>query len=122
MNDFEKFKEQLPGQKISDKENEHVLKVWNKFKMNMKDYCDFYLNWNYRLCPSHYLSAAALSWDAMLNRTKVELELIPDPDMYIFFKKGQEVEFLIFLIAIVKPTIGIWNLMTQNKNQNILYT
>ena len=43
---------------------------------------------NYRLCPSHYLSALALSWDAMLNMTKVELELIPDPDMYIFFEKG----------------------------------
>ena len=36
---------------------------------------------NYRLCPSHYLSVRALSWDAMLNMTEVELELIPDPDM-----------------------------------------
>ena len=43
---------------------------------------------NYGLCPSHYLSAPALSWDAMLNMTKVELELIPDPNMYIFFEKG----------------------------------
>ena len=34
------------------------------------------------------MSAPALSWDAMLNMTKVELELIPDPDMYIFFEKG----------------------------------
>ena len=34
------------------------------------------------------MRAAALSWDAMLNMTKVELELIPDPDMYIFFEKG----------------------------------
>ena len=42
----------------------------------------------YRLCPSHYLSAPALSWDAMLNVTKVELELITDPDMYMFFEKG----------------------------------
>ena len=32
---------------------------------------------NYGLCPSHYLSAPALSWDAILNMTKVELELIP---------------------------------------------
>ena len=43
---------------------------------------------NYGLCPSHYLSALALSWGAMLNMTKVEFELIPDPDMYIFFGKG----------------------------------
>ena len=35
------------------------------------------------------MSAPALSWDAMLNMTKVELELILDPDMYIFFEKGK---------------------------------
>ena len=38
---------------------------------------------NYGLCPSH-----CLSWDAVLNLTKVKLELISDPDMYIFFEKG----------------------------------
>ena len=36
----------------------------------------------------YYLSASALSWDAMLNMIKVELEFIPDPDMHIFFEKG----------------------------------
>ena len=41
---------------------------------------------NYGLCPSHYLSAPASSWDPMLNMTKKEL--IQDPDMYIFFKKS----------------------------------
>ena len=43
---------------------------------------------NYGLFPSHYLRALALSLDAMLNMIKVELELAPDPDMYIFFEKG----------------------------------
>ena len=42
---------------------------------------------NYGVCPRHYLSAPSLSWDAMLNITKVELALITDPDMYIFFEK-----------------------------------
>ena len=69
----------------------------------MKDYHDLYLKCdvllladvfenfennslkNYGLCPSHYLSAPALSWDPMLNMTKVELQLISDPD--IFFEK-----------------------------------
>ena len=48
MTDFEKFKEQLPkreqiyslwtGKKSSGKEYEHVLNVWDKFKMKtMKD-------------------------------------------------------------------------------------
>ena len=40
---------------------------------------------NYRLSPSHYLSAPGLNWDAM---KKIELELIPGSDMYIFFEKG----------------------------------
>ena len=31
---------------------------------------------------------SGLSWDAMLKMTKVKLELIPDPDMHIFFEKG----------------------------------
>ena len=109
MSDFEKFKEGLPSKekfyslltdrKISDKEYEHVFNVWNKFEMKtMKNYHDLYLTCdvllvpvfesfrnnslkNYGLCPSYYLSAPGLSWDAMLKMTKVELELIPDPDM-----------------------------------------
>ena len=43
---------------------------------------------NYTLCPSHYLSAPALNWDAMLNMKKVGLELILDPYEQIFFKKA----------------------------------
>ena len=37
-------------------------------------------------------------------------------------KKVRQVEFLIFLTNILKPTVSIWSLITQNKNQNILYT
>ena len=62
---------------------------------------------NYGLYPSHYLRALGLSWDAMLKMTKIELELIPDPDMYMFFEKGTSGGFLIFLIDIAKPTINI---------------
>ena len=39
-------------------------------------------------CPNHYLSAPALSWDAMLNMKKVKLKLTSNPEMYIFFEKG----------------------------------
>ena len=55
--------------------------VFEKFRNNS-------LN-NYELCPSQYLSAPAWSWDAMLNMTKIKLELISDPDMYTFFEKGR---------------------------------
>ena len=54
MSNFEKFKEQsagkenfsssLTGQETSDKDNEHVLKVWDKFETNMmEDYHNLYL-------------------------------------------------------------------------------
>ena len=43
---------------------------------------------NYGLCPSHYLSAPALSWDAMFCMTKAELELVLDSDIDIFFEKS----------------------------------
>ena len=43
---------------------------------------------NYGVFPNHYLSAPGLSWDVILKMTKIELELILDPDMYIFFEKG----------------------------------
>ena len=42
----------------------------------------------------------------MLNMIKVDLELIPDSDMFILFEKCiWKVEFVIFLIDIAKPTI-----------------
>ena len=42
---------------------------------------------SYGLCPNHYLSAPRLSWDAMFKTIKIDLELIPDPGMYILFEK-----------------------------------
>ena len=57
----------------------------------MEDYKNLYLKYDVLLTfyvLSHYLSATGLSWDAMLKMIKIEPELIPHPDMYIFFKKG----------------------------------
>ena len=113
MTDFKKFKEQLPSKekfyssltvkKLSEKEYDHVVKVLTM--KAIQDYHDFYYECdvllladvfekfrnncikNYRLCPSYYLSPPALSWDAMLNMTKVKLKPISDPHMYIFFEK-----------------------------------
>ena len=90
----EKFYSSLAGKKISDKGYEHTVKVCDIFeKKTMNDYhhlllkCDVLLLAyvfekcsdsslkNYGLCPNYYLTAPALSWDAMLTMTKVELEL-----------------------------------------------
>ena len=42
----------------------------------------------YGLDPSHYFSAPALSWDAMLKITNIELEKISDIDKYLLIEKG----------------------------------
>ena len=117
MTDFEKFKEELPciksfysfltDKKNSDKEFDNVCNVWKKFEMKrIEDYHDLYLKCdvllstdmfekfrnnslkNYGLCLSDYFSAPGLSSDAMLKTTKIELQLIPNSDMYIFLEKG----------------------------------
>ena len=136
MSDFEKFKEELPNKeefyssltykKITDKEYDHILKIWNKFEMKMmNDYHNLYLKCdvlllagefenfinhslkNYGLCPSHYLSAPGLSWDAMLRMTKNELELIPDPDIHVFFDKSIRGGISYISNDTAKPTINI---------------
>ena len=120
----EKFYSSLTDRKISDKKYEHVLNVWNTFEMKtMKDYHDLYLKCdvillvdvfekfrnnnlkNYGLCQSHYLSAPGLSCDAMLKKTKTELEFIPDLDMYIFFEKGTR-GGISYISNITKATIN----------------
>ena len=82
-------------------------KNWNKFEMkNMVDYYDHYLKKDvllladiferfistclkhYELDPCHYLISPGLSWDAMLKKTKIELEKISDIDKYLFIEKG----------------------------------
>ena len=97
MTDFEEFKEKLPTKekfhsllterKITDKEYELVINVWEKFEMRKMKVYDLYLKCdvlllanafekfrnnslkNYGLCPSHYLRTPCLSWDAMLKMT-----------------------------------------------------
>ena len=103
----EKFYSSLTNRKITDKQYQHVLNVWNKTEMKMiKDYHDLQLKCNvlllddvfdkfrnnglhnYGLCPIHYVSIPSLSYDAMFKMTNIEIELFPDPNMYIFFEKG----------------------------------
>ena len=48
-----------------------------------------------------------LNLDAMLSSTKVELDLISDVDMYLFFKKVWEVVSVISLEDTTKQTKNI---------------
>jgi len=38
--------------------------------------------------PAHYYSSPGLSWDALLKKTGVELELLTDQDMHLFMERG----------------------------------
>ena len=80
--------------------NMNMFLIFGKKMNKMQDYHDLYLNYhtlllaavfekfrknsleNYGICLSHFFSASSLSWDAMLKMTKIELELISDPDIY----------------------------------------
>ena len=42
----------------------------------------------YGLDPAHYFTGPGLSWDALLKRSNVRLELLMDYDMYLFIEKG----------------------------------
>ena len=42
----------------------------------------------YGLDPAHYYTSPGLSWDALLKKTGVELELLTDIDMHLFVERG----------------------------------
>ena len=119
----EKFYSSLTDRKISGKEFEHV---WNKFEMKtMKDCHDVYLKCdvllladvfekfrnnslnNYGLCPSHYWSTPSLTWDTMLKKMKLNLNLFQILPCIYSLRKVKEVEFLIFLVDIAKSVTNI---------------
>ena len=102
-----KFFSSLKDECIIEKDYLHATDIWNVFKMNaMGDYHDLYLKTYflilanifekfistcldyYGLDPCHYFIGPGLSWDAMLQITGIELELISDIDMHLFIEKG----------------------------------
>lgn len=101
------FRNDLSGEDISDEDYTHAQKVWDAFQMQtFGDYHDLYLKTDvllltsvfesfrdlslttYKLDPCWFVSSPGLSWQSMLKCTKVELELLTDPDMYLFFETG----------------------------------
>jgi len=101
------FYSTIKGKHISQEDYNRAEKVFKLLGCNnLKDYLEVYLSIDvflltdifehfrkvaknyYDLDPAHYYSAPGLSWDAMLKMTKVELELLTDPDMLYFFMEG----------------------------------
>ena len=61
----------------------NVLLLTDVF-MNFRKTCMQY----YKLDPCHYFMSPGLSWDAMLKKTNIKLELMTDIDMLQFIEKG----------------------------------
>ena len=101
---IEAFHSKLRDEDITAAEYQHAKNVWTRFNCaNIGDYHDLYLKtdvflladvWecfsktcfdNYQLDPAHYVSAPHLTWDAMLKKTEVKIELLSDPEMFKFY-------------------------------------
>jgi hypothetical protein len=50
---------------------------------------------NYHLDPPHYLTTPSLTCDACLKCTNVELEMITDPEIILFFESAMRGDILI---------------------------
>ena len=104
----EVFYSELNLENITDKDYEHVKKVWEAFEIkNLGEYHEMYVQCNtflladdvfenfrnkcieiYELDPAHFLVSARMSMVSMFKKTKVELELLTDIDMLLMVEKG----------------------------------
>ena len=90
---------------ISDEDYTHALKVWEVFEIrNRGEYHDLYVQSDtllladvfesfpnkyieiYGLDPSHFLSAPGLAWQACLEKTNVNLQLLTDVDILLMIE------------------------------------
>ena len=103
----EAFYSKLSGEGVSDGDYEYAQRVWEEMDCRtMRDYHDLYLETdvllladvfeafrevcldNYELDPAWYFTSPGLSWDAMLKKTEVKLDLLTNLDMLLMFEKG----------------------------------
>jgi len=104
---IEAFYSNLSREHISDEDYQHAQQIWSVLGCKtLGDYHDIYLRTDvllladvfetfrstsmqhYGLDPAHYFSAPGMSWDALLKKTKVQLELLTDINMHLFMEKG----------------------------------
>ncbi len=104
---IEAFYSSLTGKSITIEDYEHAQNVWKTFNMKtFGDYHDLYNKSdvllladvfenfrkvcmkNYELDPCWYYTAPGLAWDACLKLTKINLELLSDPDMLLMVESG----------------------------------
>lgn len=103
----ESFYNSVTNESLSDEDYEHAKAVWKTFSINnLGEYTDLYLKTDvllladifenfrktckrfYQLDPAFYLTAPSLSFDAMLLKTGVRLELLTDLSIIRLLQDG----------------------------------
>ena len=103
----EDFYSKLTGANISDSDYTHAQRVWETFGcQTLGNYTDLYCRTDvllladvfenfrktsqkqYGLDPANYYTSPGLTWDALLKKTGIELELLTDYDQHLFIEKG----------------------------------
>ena len=117
------FYSSLTMEDISKTDYMHANNVFKKFGMNnLGDYHDLYVRsdtllladifenfrqsclQNYELDPAHFVSLPGLAWQACLEKTNVELELLKDYDMLLMIVEGIKGGYVMRLIDMLMPT------------------
>jgi hypothetical protein len=104
---IDSFYNKLDEEGVSDEQYDRAQAIWTTFNCRtFKDYHDLYLKTDvilladafenirdvsmstYGLDPAHYLTTPSLTWDACLKFTNIELQLLTDPEMFVFVESG----------------------------------
>ena len=104
---IENFYSKLNDEELSPEDYKHAQNVWSNFGCRtMRDYHDLYLRSdvllladvfesfrdlclkNYKLDPAYYFTAPGLFYDACLEKTSINLELIRDPNIHLMLENG----------------------------------
>ena len=103
----EEFYSRLNDLNVDVKDSEHAQQVWRHLNIkNMDEYHDLYLKTdvilladifenfrdvcvkNCKLDPAMYYTSPGFSWDALLKKTEIMLDLLSDVDKILFIENG----------------------------------
>ena len=103
----DQFYSHLKEECVNEDDYAHAQKEWNEFNIqNLHQYHDLYLSLDvllladvfenfrcmslnyYELDPCHYYTLPGLSFDACLKMTKIDFELLCDPEQFHFVENS----------------------------------
>ena len=120
----EEFFNKINNKNITDDDYNHAKNVFKKFECkNLLDYSILYLKTDlcpisdvfqkfsnfahekYEIDPRHSYTLPGFSWQSMLKMTRIELELISDPDMYLFLMDNIRGGISVVFQFVIKKTL-----------------